>query len=68
MHFSGEFTFGNVVILAVMIFGFGVSWTRVGSDISAIKEWIKLHLHSHETKDKELDQLKVDFARHQGEK
>jgi hypothetical protein len=66
MHFSGEFTMGNIVILAVMVFGFGVSWTRVGSDIKAIKEWIKSHLRAHESKDKDLEDLKLDFARHEG--
>jgi hypothetical protein len=68
MHFSSEITLGNIGLLLVMVFGFGVSWTRVGGDIKTIKDWIASHLHAHEMKDKDLDQLKVDFARHQGEK
>jgi len=65
MHFSGEVTFGNVVILCVMIFGFGVSWTRIGADIKAIKDWIAAHARAHELKNGELEELKMGFARHE---
>jgi hypothetical protein len=65
MHLSGEITVGNVIILCVMIFGFGVSWTRIGADINAIKEWIRQHTRAHELRNGELEELKIGFARHE---
>jgi hypothetical protein len=65
MHFSDEMTVGNIIILCVMIFGFGVSWTRIGSDINAIKQWIAAHTRLHELRNGELEALKIGFARHE---
>jgi hypothetical protein len=65
MHLSGEITVGNIIILCVMIFGFGVSWTRIGSDIKTIKDWIAAHTRAHELKNGELEALKIGFARHE---